>query len=67
MYFLFDDISHYYGTCSLLALHALIIETCSEHTTHYVQSEFPLVGNEAPDFEAEAVFDQEFIKVGCEY
>ncbi|KAK8685641.1 hypothetical protein V6N13_041641 [Hibiscus sabdariffa] len=26
-------------------------------------SEFPLVGNTAPDFEAEAVFDQEFIKV----
>ncbi|CAI0462664.1 unnamed protein product [Linum tenue] len=27
------------------------------------QSELPLVGNVAPDFEAEAVFDQEFIKV----
>lgn len=27
------------------------------------QSELPLVGNTAPDFEAEAVFDQEFIKV----
>ncbi|CAN4118788.1 unnamed protein product [Withania somnifera] len=26
-------------------------------------SELPLVGNQAPDFEAEAVFDQEFIKV----
>ncbi|CAL0309989.1 unnamed protein product [Lupinus luteus] len=26
-------------------------------------SEFPLVGNTAPDFEAEAVFDQEFINV----
>ncbi|XP_008799686.1 2-Cys peroxiredoxin BAS1, chloroplastic [Phoenix dactylifera] len=26
-------------------------------------SELPLVGNPAPDFEAEAVFDQEFIKV----
>ncbi|KAH0727996.1 hypothetical protein KY285_000207 [Solanum tuberosum] len=26
-------------------------------------SEVPLVGNKAPDFEAEAVFDQEFIKV----
>ncbi|RVX05959.1 2-Cys peroxiredoxin BAS1-like, chloroplastic [Vitis vinifera] len=26
-------------------------------------SEAPLVGNKAPDFEAEAVFDQEFIKV----
>ncbi|XP_059278568.1 2-Cys peroxiredoxin BAS1, chloroplastic [Lycium ferocissimum] len=26
-------------------------------------SELPLVGNKAPDFEAEAVFDQEFIKV----
>jgi peroxiredoxin (alkyl hydroperoxide reductase subunit C) len=24
----------------------------------------PLIGNVAPDFEAEAVFDQEFIKVG---
>lgn len=28
-----------------------------------LQSELPLVGNKAPDFEAEAVFDQEFIKV----
>lgn len=28
-----------------------------------MQSELPLVGNVAPDFEAEAVFDQEFIKV----
>jgi len=27
------------------------------------QSELPLVGNAAPDFEAEAVFDQEFINV----
>ncbi|KAG4114055.1 hypothetical protein ERO13_D12G022150v2 [Gossypium hirsutum] len=27
------------------------------------ESELPLVGNPAPDFEAEAVFDQEFIKV----
>ncbi|MQK21686.1 redoxin domain-containing protein, partial [Escherichia coli] len=26
-------------------------------------SELPLVGNKAPDFEGEAVFDQEFIKV----
>jgi peroxiredoxin 2/4 len=25
--------------------------------------DLPLVGNKAPDFEAEAVFDQEFIKV----
>jgi peroxiredoxin (alkyl hydroperoxide reductase subunit C) len=32
-----------------------------------VQSELPLVGNVAPDFEAEAVFDQEFIKVVCAY
>lgn len=28
-----------------------------------LKSELPLVGNAAPDFEAEAVFDQEFIKV----
>ncbi|KAD4384357.1 hypothetical protein R6Q59_011598 [Mikania micrantha] len=28
-----------------------------------VKSSLPLVGNQAPDFEAEAVFDQEFIKV----
>lgn len=27
------------------------------------QSLAPLVGNKAPDFEAEAVFDQEFINV----
>lgn len=32
-----------------------------------MQSEFPLVGNVAPDFEAEAVFDQEFVKVYCVY
>ncbi|KAG6770338.1 hypothetical protein POTOM_026016 [Populus tomentosa] len=30
-------------------------------------SELPLVGNVAPDFEAEAVFDQEFMKVVCAY
>lgn len=29
----------------------------------FAQIELPLVGNKAPDFEAEAVFDQEFIKV----
>ena len=29
----------------------------------FVQGELPLVGNVAPDFEAEAVFDQEFINV----
>ncbi|XWS56054.1 hypothetical protein CRYUN_Cryun09bG0053800 [Craigia yunnanensis] len=29
----------------------------------YDYSELPLVGNTAPDFEAEAVFDQEFIKI----
>lgn len=29
-----------------------------------VQAQYePLIGNVAPDFEAEAVFDQEFIKV----
>lgn len=29
----------------------------------FAQTDLPLVGNIAPDFEAEAVFDQEFIKV----
>lgn len=29
----------------------------------FLQSDAPLVGNKAPDFEAEAVFDQEFINV----
>lgn len=29
----------------------------------FLQSYSPLVGNKAPDFEAEAVFDQEFINV----
>lgn len=29
-----------------------------------LQSYQPLVGNKAPNFEAEAVFDQEFINVG---
>lgn len=28
-----------------------------------MQCQLPLVGNPAPDFEAEAVFDQEFINV----
>lgn len=32
-----------------------------------LKSEVPLVGNTAPDFEAEAVFDQEFIKVFIYY
>lgn len=32
-----------------------------------LQSELPLVGNVAPDFEAEAVFDQEFIKVTASF
>ncbi|KAG2299255.1 hypothetical protein Bca52824_035727 [Brassica carinata] len=27
--------------------------------------DLPLVGNKAPDFEAEAVFDQDFIKEAC--
>ena len=31
------------------------------------QGEFPLVGNVAPDFQAEAVFDQEFINVSILY
>lgn len=31
--------------------------------SRFAQSELPLVGNVAPDFEAEAVYDQEFIKV----
>ncbi|KAM3689639.1 hypothetical protein ACB098_09G063300 [Castanea mollissima] len=40
----------------------------SQRTTNFVvkasvSNELPLVGNIAPDFEAEAVFDQEFIKV----
>lgn len=33
----------------------------------HTQSQLPLVGNPAPDFEAEAVFDQEFIKVNVTY
>lgn len=33
----------------------------------HLQSQLPLVGNPAPDFEAEAVFDQEFIKVNITY
>jgi peroxiredoxin (alkyl hydroperoxide reductase subunit C) len=28
-----------------------------------LQDDLPLVGNKAPDFDAEAVFDQEFINV----
>lgn len=33
----------------------------------HLQSQLPLVGNPAPDFEAEAVFDQEFINVNITY
>ncbi|KAK6942548.1 Peroxiredoxin, C-terminal [Dillenia turbinata] len=44
-----------------------VIDTRSQSrrnlTVKAVANEFPLVGNKAPDFEAEAVFDQEFIKV----
>ncbi|PSS15876.1 2-Cys peroxiredoxin BAS1-like [Actinidia chinensis var. chinensis] len=35
----------------------------SRHSFAVRAGELPLVGNTAPDFEAEAVFDQEFIKV----
>ncbi|MCD7451168.1 hypothetical protein HAX54_009896 [Datura stramonium] len=35
---------------------------CRRFAVH-ASSELPLVGNQAPDFEAEAVFDQEFITV----
>ncbi|NP_001310815.1 2-Cys peroxiredoxin BAS1, chloroplastic [Ziziphus jujuba] len=36
---------------------------CRKRFVVRASSELPLVGNVAPDFEAEAVFDQEFIKV----
>ncbi|KAK9122865.1 hypothetical protein Sjap_012467 [Stephania japonica] len=44
---------------------ALSVRGSSSKRTFVVNasSEAPLVGNTAPDFEAEAVFDQEFIKV----
>lgn len=45
--------SFYFGLTSIVCIVLLLI----------LQSELPLVGNVAPDFEAEAVFDQEFIKV----
>ncbi|KAL8214395.1 hypothetical protein R6Q57_003844 [Mikania cordata] len=35
----------------------------SHHTGFVVKAGLPLVGNQAPDFKAEAVFDQEFINV----
>ncbi|KAL7619036.1 hypothetical protein Lser_V15G02249 [Lactuca serriola] len=35
----------------------------NRHSGFVVKAGLPLVGNVAPDFEAEAVFDQEFIKV----
>lgn len=35
----------------------------SRRNSFVVRAGLPLVGNQAPDFEAEAVFDQEFIKV----
>ncbi|KAG0452477.1 hypothetical protein HPP92_025141 [Vanilla planifolia] len=41
-----------------------LISTSRSHRRSFsVNASLPLVGNPAPDFEAEAVFDQEFIKV----
>ncbi|MFS7908379.1 putative thioredoxin-dependent peroxiredoxin [Helianthus anomalus] len=39
------------------------IYTFSVKIVSFCYEALPLVGNKAPDFEAEAVFDQEFIKV----
>ncbi|ERN16166.1 hypothetical protein AMTRI_Chr11g95550 [Amborella trichopoda] len=40
-----------------------VYQNCSKRSLVVNAYEPPLVGNKAPDFEAEAVFDQEFIKV----
>ncbi|XP_075517436.1 2-Cys peroxiredoxin BAS1, chloroplastic-like isoform X1 [Primulina tabacum] len=57
--------SSFSGLCKTSVSHASSSSTskrCS-FIVRAVSSELPLVGNTAPDFEAEAVFDQEFIKV----
>lgn len=43
---------------SKVSCHFDSVPLCSSQS-----KEAPLVGNVAPDFEAEAVFDQEFVKV----
>uniref|UniRef100_A0A7N0RGK3 thioredoxin-dependent peroxiredoxin n=1 Tax=Kalanchoe fedtschenkoi TaxID=63787 RepID=A0A7N0RGK3_KALFE len=51
-------------TCSTSSSRASRSGTSQQRRSLVVRaSELPLVGNVAPDFEAEAVFDQEFIKV----
>nr|VDD52914.1 unnamed protein product [Brassica oleracea] len=57
-------------TVSLSQCRHFLVPLCLKIRVHYIGSvesletdDLPLVGNKAPDFEAEAVFDQEFIKV----
>ncbi|OIT20635.1 PREDICTED: 2-Cys peroxiredoxin BAS1, chloroplastic [Nicotiana attenuata] len=45
------------------SLSSRVAQSQRRRFTVRASSELPLVGNQAPDFEAEAVFDQEFIKV----
>lgn len=47
----------------ILCFPSVFTSCCMFFSLFFLQSELPLVGNLAPDFEAEAVFDQEFIKV----
>ncbi|XP_073290386.1 2-Cys peroxiredoxin BAS1, chloroplastic-like isoform X2 [Primulina huaijiensis] len=55
--------SSFSGLCKPSLSHASSSSTSKRCNFIVRASELPLVGNTAPDFEAEAVFDQEFIKV----
>ena len=39
------------------------VSLATHPSSHYFCLQPPLVGNEAPDFMAQAVFDQEFVEV----
>ncbi|EPS59211.1 thioredoxin peroxidase, partial [Genlisea aurea] len=51
------------GDASLDLVSHRCVSSDRRRTHGLAASEVPHVGNTAPDFEAEAVFDQEFIKV----
>ncbi|XP_073134724.1 2-Cys peroxiredoxin BAS1, chloroplastic-like isoform X2 [Henckelia pumila] len=55
--------SSFSGLCKPSVSHASSSSTSKRCSFIVRASERPLVGNTAPDFEAEAVFDQEFVKV----
>ncbi|XP_058109053.1 2-Cys peroxiredoxin BAS1, chloroplastic-like [Magnolia sinica] len=59
----FNGLSRSSLPCSSRILSSRTRPSSSRRSFSVNASQLPLVGNEAPDFEAEAVFDQEFIQV----